>query len=295
MSKSAVLRAGDARAIVQLVNDCRDRGDDWGAWQSHALEGLIRLTDSELGIGGEVVGARAPKYDHLSPPLFRSLDGFRVDMAELARVTSDHDLIRDASPLVSHYMGRWREQDGVALTNRDFFTEREWANSYDQRTMGAVSGTDAVLICCREVRVGSLAGGEVQDLTVLRERRRRGYSARDRTIAREFVAALVPMMGGPLARFREPSASGLPPRARDVLACFLEGDSDKQAAKRLGIGVHTVNQHAKRIFRHFGVASRAELLARWIRRGWSSRPPGAAPRRDHPSPPNDSPERGSRW
>jgi DNA-binding CsgD family transcriptional regulator len=48
----------------------------------------------------------------------------------------------------------------------------------------------------------------------------------------------------------------------------LEGDSDKQIAKRLGISVHTVNQQAKSIFHYFGVSSRPELLARWVRRGW---------------------------
>jgi DNA-binding CsgD family transcriptional regulator len=48
-----------------------------------------------------------------------------------------------------------------------------------------------------------------------------------------------------------------------VLRCLLEGD-DKQIALRLGLGRHTVNQYIKTIFRHFGTASRGELLARWI-------------------------------
>ena len=51
----------------------------------------------------------------------------------------------------------------------------------------------------------------------------------------------------------------------------LEGDTDKQAAARLGLTRHTVNQYAKLLFRHFGVRSRAELLARWVRRGWGGR------------------------
>jgi DNA-binding NarL/FixJ family response regulator len=77
-------------------------------------------------------------------------------------------------------------------------------------------------------------------------------------------------MGGPLARFTDPSPYELPPRARQVLACLLEGDGDKQVAARLAISGHTVNQYAKAIFQHFGVRSRAELLARWIRRGWGN-------------------------
>jgi DNA-binding CsgD family transcriptional regulator len=39
----------------------------------------------------------------------------------------------------------------------------------------------------------------------------------------------------------------------------------------LRISAHTVNQYVKVIFSHFRVGSRPELLARWVRRGWSSR------------------------
>ena len=82
------------------------------------------------------------------------------------------------------------------------------------------------------------------------------------------MASLAPLVGGPLARFTEPRPSALPPRARAVLRCLLEGDADKQIAARLGISRLTVNVHTKVIYKHFGVSSRAELLARWVRRGW---------------------------
>ena len=88
-------------------------------------------------------------------------------------------------------------------------------------------------------------------------------------MVQEAHAVLAPLIGGPLARFAEPSPAELPPRSRQVLWCLLEGDSDKQVATRLGISRLTVNAHTKAIYRHFGVRGRAELLARWIRRGWS--------------------------
>jgi DNA-binding NarL/FixJ family response regulator len=55
------------------------------------------------------------------------------------------------------------------------------------------------------------------------------------------------------------------------LACLLEGNSDKQIAKRLKISNFTVNDYVKSIFKHFGVLSRTELMARWIRRNWSAK------------------------
>jgi DNA-binding CsgD family transcriptional regulator len=78
------------------------------------------------------------------------------------------------------------------------------------------------------------------------------------------------LIGGPLARWNEPSPLALPPRVRQVLRCLLQGDGDKQIGMRLKLSPHTVNQYTKHIYRHFGLAGRSQLLARWLRRGWGS-------------------------
>lgn len=263
MAKSRMLRLEDVRSIVNLVGECRDLGDDWHAWQGHLLGRLLSLTDSELAIGGEVAGVPGPRLTELSPPYFRSLSGFDVDLARVTEAIQSFTMVPGASRFVNDYLARWIEEDGVALTNRDLYTDRQWRRSVDMLTFGEVCGIDASLLCCREI-----VTGEVLDVTLLRAMKRRVHSARDCTLVGVLVAAIMPMLGGPLARFSEPTAAGLSPRARQVLACFLEGDGDKQVAARLGISVHTANQYAKRIFRHFGVRSRTELLARWVRRGW---------------------------
>jgi DNA-binding CsgD family transcriptional regulator len=85
------------------------------------------------------------------------------------------------------------------------------------------------------------------------------------------VMSLTPMLVGRLARFRDPSPADLAPRVRQTLLCLLEGDADKQIAARLGVSQHTVNQYVKQIFRHYAVASRAELLGLWVRRGWGTK------------------------
>lgn len=90
-------------------------------------------------------------------------------------------------------------------------------------------------------------------------------------IVTESQRLIAQLVGGTLAGFGEPSPSELAPRVRAVLACLLEGDSDKQVAARLKLSVFTVNQYVKVIFNHFGVSSRPELLARWVRRGWGNK------------------------
>ncbi|MES2440424.1 MAG: helix-turn-helix transcriptional regulator [Verrucomicrobiota bacterium] len=55
----------------------------------------------------------------------------------------------------------------------------------------------------------------------------------------------------------------LPPRCRLILNQLVRGRPRKEIAADLGISVHTVNDHLKRIFRHFDVHSQAQLIARF--------------------------------
>jgi DNA-binding NarL/FixJ family response regulator len=56
------------------------------------------------------------------------------------------------------------------------------------------------------------------------------------------------------------NGQALPPRLEQVLHCLLTGDSEKQVAGRLKISANTVNRHVQRLYRRFGVHSRAELM-----------------------------------
>jgi DNA-binding CsgD family transcriptional regulator len=56
-------------------------------------------------------------------------------------------------------------------------------------------------------------------------------------------------------------------RDRQTLDALMEGDSEKEAALRLGLSVHTIHEYVNSLYRRFGVSSRAELLAHFLRRG----------------------------
>ena len=57
----------------------------------------------------------------------------------------------------------------------------------------------------------------------------------------------------------------LGPRLQQTLQLLLAGDGEKQIAAKLGISRHTVHDYVKAIYRRFGVCSRAELLALWVK------------------------------
>jgi DNA-binding CsgD family transcriptional regulator len=267
MPRSASLRLSDLRAIHQLVGECRDLGDDAIQWQRHFLAGMVRLTDAGFGLGGEI-GLHGPRDRRDLGITDWGIDenGFdRTGWVEMLTGFRQNPLF---NPIVNAYVPRLAGGPGAALTRADTIADRDWyPTSYYQGPHTAL-GADAVLTCWRPV---AGAADEWSELFLLRAAGRPDFSARNRAVAAEAMAAVGPLVGRALARFREPCPSALAPRVREVLRCLLEGDGDKQVAARLGLTRHTVNQYAKQIFAHFGVQSRAELLARWVRRGWGSR------------------------
>jgi DNA-binding NarL/FixJ family response regulator len=58
----------------------------------------------------------------------------------------------------------------------------------------------------------------------------------------------------------------LPRRQRQVLRALKAGHQEKHIAGLLDISPHTVHSHVKAVYRYYSVNSRAELLARWIRK-----------------------------
>lgn len=61
------------------------------------------------------------------------------------------------------------------------------------------------------------------------------------------------------------SAPELSPRLRQVLDRILAGHNPKAIARELGLSVWTVREHMQRLYTHFGVRGREELMARFVR------------------------------
>jgi len=58
--------------------------------------------------------------------------------------------------------------------------------------------------------------------------------------------------------------AGLSKRMKDTLQHLLAGDSEKEVAAKLGLSQHTVHIHVKNLYKHLGVCSRAELMAKCL-------------------------------
>jgi DNA-binding CsgD family transcriptional regulator len=262
-SKSSSLRLQDVRAILRIVGECRDLGDDPVAWPHHLLKSVAELIGGTVVNGGYMIGRWGQPAYASAPESWAGEKGFdQDDCAEWIAAFKDDPTF---SLGVMRYMEHFRQEDGVVHTRTDLLSDREHEASTEGQLV-RLAGLKHMMGCFR------LLPGEkdsFRSLCVWRSTAERDFTRRERVLLHEVQAAIVPLVSGPLARCSDPSPADLAPRVRQVLRCLLEGDGDKQIALRLGLARHTVNQYVKTIFRHFRVESRPELLARWIRCAWS--------------------------
>jgi len=64
----------------------------------------------------------------------------------------------------------------------------------------------------------------------------------------------------------EETMPALTPREVEVLTALADGLGNKAAARRLGISPHTVKFHIEALFRKLGARTRAEAVAKGLRR-----------------------------
>lgn len=85
---------------------------------------------------------------------------------------------------------------------------------------------------------------------------------------RRLVAMFCSMLGEQLLDGKSAvrGSESLSRRERQTLELLLAGDAEKQIASHLSISRHTVHVYVKSLYKRFGVSSRGELLARWVRR-----------------------------
>jgi DNA-binding NarL/FixJ family response regulator len=111
------------------------------------------------------------------------------------------------------------------------------------------------------------AGGWFSCIIPHRATGEREFAPRHRRLLHLFHEELGRPIGPVLVSAGDPhSPTRLPARVQETLDCLLDGDSEKQAAARMGLSRETVHQYVKALYRHYRVASRAELLARVLRR-----------------------------
>jgi DNA-binding CsgD family transcriptional regulator len=167
------------------------------------------------------------------------------------------------------------------VRREQIISNAEWARSVEFNDFVRQGGLDLGILSQQAFRCGERTNAMVL-YPALGDVR---MTERGRRLVHLAQQELVPVLGTVLAVAGDPGWSNLPPRWRQTLDCLLEGDSEKQVAQRLGISPLTIHEYVKGLYRHFGVSSRSELLAFFLRRYGAARPWKAS---DPPPPRHES-------
>jgi DNA-binding CsgD family transcriptional regulator len=239
------LRSNQVSQILRLFGEIRDIGERARA-RAHALDSLCRIVEADAvlltrriapGAGAEsVVEARA---------LGR---GPACDVSALGRL---------ADPARARLAG---ETGGtVARRREELIGDEAWYASGFVCDARRPLGLDHTIYAMSRGRGRTTA----HVLEVMRAWGRRAFEPEDRDLVHLFHTECVPWIWRTTGA--EDADASLSPRERQTLEALLTGASEKQIAARLGVATSTVHGYVKAVYRRFGVHSRAELMARWMR------------------------------
>lgn len=256
MPKSQSLPLEEIQAVWRLLGECRELGADNQAWPQHFVEGMCRLLHSQIGICHETM--LAPNGGMESLGWADTGWATAADREFFLRMIRNQD---QWNPVQLRIVSLLLEKQ--ACRREEAVADSEWYRSFLYQDYMRPTRLDPFVSCGKFTPGGTFAYGCFQ-----RALGDRLFSDRDKALLRLAHEELVPLIGTALASAHEPRLAGLSPRQRQVLACLLEGDSEKQVAARLGIGIGTVHTYVMALYRHYHVSGRAELLAWFLRRAY---------------------------
>lgn len=262
------LKAADVMTCFRIASECRDLGADAHAWQNHLAEQVRDALNAHVVIAGNTLHLAAGK-EPVSLSTIRV--GWRDDAAQRAWREYADSVPLQRTPEYSRIVGARAPR--FVLTRDDVWDRAAWYRSRTYNERHLPSGIDDYILSIVAVPAIDL----FHSLWVHRAVGERPFNTRERQTLALLHAELGSRIGDALASPAEPSVNELTPRQRDTLESLLRGDSEKQAAGSLGISLATAHEHVAAIYRHFGVTSRGELMARFIGRARPFRPPVRPP------------------
>jgi DNA-binding CsgD family transcriptional regulator len=274
MPKSQRLSLEEIQSVWHLLGQCSELGADYQAWPQHFIEGMCRLLRSQIGLCHETLLSPNGAMESLSyADTGWATDADREFFLRFMRNQEQRN------PL--HYRVAAAHLEKDTLRREEVIPDPEWYRWSLYQDYFRPTRLDPL------VSYGKLTPGDTFHFGCFqRALGDRPFGDRETALLRLAHEELAPLIGTALASVREPRLTDLSPRQRQVLSCLLEGDSEKQVAARLGIGIATVHTYVMALYSHYHVSGRAELLSWFLRRAY---PGGVLPETITPPDAADSP------
>ena len=253
-----VLDEAEVRRVVRLLADALAPDDGRAAKVGRLMDGLAAMTGAD---GWFWLRSRV-KAGGGSPVNIDFLYGGDVDSAKMGAWADRSMEIHGVPPEHGPMRARLAEGRHFTMTRADCVPDAAWRTPANLASLRPV-GFEEILYSWLPL---AEAGGDflLSGCVLLRKPGSPPFDARAARLSHLIWAEAHPLHTLGLDATLADTLAPLSPRARQVLALLVDGQSVKQVAYQLGLSPHTVNDHCKAIHRRFGVNSRGELLRRFM-------------------------------
>lgn len=256
----------EVSGVFRLVREVCEHWDDPGAWRAQLVRGACELLHGHVGMmladnNGEEgwfgnlavissVGLPQPMHAMLQPTISQMdkrswgdvSDGFMPGMTELSKLLD-------------------RKGGATVASNQYLDAEIYHASPYYQNFCKPADCDDFVV----SIRIVDVPR-RPEAIVINRPHGAPAFESREVSLLKLLHDEIAPLIGVRLTTEEHLSRSGLSKRLRETLSLLLEGHSEKQVATALHLHSRTVHDYVSRLYEHFHVCSRAELLAYFVRR-----------------------------
>jgi DNA-binding CsgD family transcriptional regulator len=261
--------------VIRLVREVCDRWDDPAAWRRRLLEGACQLVNGHVGI---MLADYQPENGWFGSLAVTSMVGLPPQMEALVQPAISEmnqrrfgDVADNFLPAVGQMYADMERQGWVTIAMSQVSDEASYhASPYYQNFRKHIDCDDNLT----SIRVLDVPR-RPEAISIDRPHSAAPFGSREVALLKLLHDEIAPLVGMRLTTEEHLSRDGLSRRLRETLNLLLDGRSEKQVAGAMKLSTRTVHDYVTRLYEHFRVSSRAELLAYFIRRE-------PAPRRQSP-------------
>jgi DNA-binding CsgD family transcriptional regulator len=256
----------EVSGVIRLVREVSDLWDDPRAWREHLLHGACRLLNGSVGV---MLADYQPEHGWFGSLGVTAVVGLSDQMKSLIQPAfaqmnqrQFEDVADNLLPAVRTVNDQMQRQGWVTtamslISEDNSYHASPWYQEFRKRI-----DCDDNALSIRVVDVPM----RPELISIDRPHGAPPFGLREVTLLKLLHDEIAPLVGVRLATEEHLSRDGLSKRLRETLSLLLEGQSEKQVASALNLGARTVHDYVARLYEHFRVSSRAELLAYFVRR-----------------------------
>jgi DNA-binding CsgD family transcriptional regulator len=230
--------------------------DDPASWQRHATERIQSL------VGGTWTTLALGDMQISDAHYIVELEGSRSFSESAGLLAALREAPIEPFPGYMSSLRTYRQVGLGATTASELSSPKEYRRSEFFQNHLRPRHVDELLLVEAVARHAAL---DIQ-FAIGREPGDKPFSVRDRSLVAAVAESISSRVQLKLSTRRHRGRHQLSARQNQVLTALLDGDCEKEIAARLHISGPTVHEHVTLLYRYFGMRSRGELLAYFLRR-----------------------------